>query len=189
MAAEGNGSNGHDRGPLSNHQVDALANMAVAGLPTHTIGKALNRSPQAIKRFLSDPDVAAKVEDLQARVLRQVATHNASLMEMLEDCRAVYRDALRAGDPRLRFDVARHIEQRVVPGPAQRTESHITLEGQVNHEVAGSLKAIAGHVVELRAAADRLNPGLSIRSGTEALSGPMVQTVQVEIDAGETNGG
>lgn len=174
------GTEAHDAGPLNETQREALAHMVVAGLPPHTIAKALNRSISSVKRFLASDDIQSKIEDLQARVLRQLATHHASLMEMLEDCRAVYRDALRGGDPRLRFDVARHIEARLVPGQAQRTETHVTLEGQVNHEVAGSLKAIAGHVVELRKAAETLAPGLSIRSGIEALATPQIQVIQVE---------
>lgn len=178
---------GYERGPLASHQQEALAHMVVAGLSVSYIARALNRSPQSVRRFMNDADIMAKVQDLQARCLRQVATHNASLMEMLEDCRSVYRDTLRSGDPRLRFDVARHIESRVIPAPTQRTESHVTLEGRVDHEVAGTLKAIAGHVVELREAAKQLQPGRSIRIGLDALSTPTSQ-IPVDVDVHNEDG-
>ncbi len=169
------------RGPLADHQRAALARMAVAGLPHDLIARSLRRSPDSVKRLINhDPLVRKEIEQLEADMTRQLAIHHGQMLEMLEDCRSAYRNALSSPDLRLRFDAARYVESRVVPAQVQRSQVEVNLQGQVEHEVTGVLKGIVAHLSDLKEATQRLTPGLSIKTGPSALPGPQAVPIHVE---------
>lgn len=169
------------RGPLPDHQRAALARMVVAGLPHDLIARSLRRSPDSVKRLVNhDPLVRKEIEQLEADMTRQLAIHHGQMLEMLEDCRTAYRNALSSPDLRLRFDAARYVESRVVPAQVQRSQVEVNLQGQVEHEVTGVLKGIVAHLSDLKEATHRLTPSLSIKTGRDALPGPQAVPIHIE---------
>lgn len=161
-------------GRLANSQRDALAQMAVGGLPHSMIARSLRIKPSTVSRLIADDkDIQERMRGYESRMQRTLAVHQLSLLDMLEDCRSAYMAALRSDDRRLALDAAKYVESRLIPQPEQKLE--VQLQGQVNHEIEGTLKGILAHMVELKGPNGFTQGGRfsqSVKMGADAMPGP-----------------
>lgn len=136
---------------LSDYQRNAIAMMAVGGLPVSEIALAVGRTPASIRRYITeDPDILRRMDQLRTRVVRDLAVHKFEMVERLRQARAVIDEGLNAPDLRLKLDTAWKVIKEAVPPQAERVEVSVSAESK--QEVALGMVNLTASVTELREA-------------------------------------
>ena len=163
-------------GALSTHQRDAVAKMVVFGHGPKTIAEAVRKSPAYISKVThpdtGDPKILDLITLYESKQLRVQANLKFELMEYVDHAKSAIADGLDpSADIRTRLDTAWRLIKEIQPSTTQVNVNHSgKVSMEANIEVSGSLKAIALHLAEIRAAPGSFQARL--KEGDDVLPGP-----------------
>jgi hypothetical protein len=134
---------------LTEYQRNAVAMMAVGGLPINDIAMAVGRSAANIKRVINeDPDIQARMAALRARVVERFAVHRFDMLEKMNQARAVIDEGLAAPDLKTRLDTSWRVIEHVMPKEIQRHQVEVSVESK--QEVSRATDDLLGSITELK---------------------------------------
>jgi hypothetical protein len=178
------------------YQLEAIAQMSTMGTPTGTMAAVTGLDEAYVNRLMSGKSNNQTFnkfrEDYQRKNLRKTVGFQFELSDMLPEVLNAYRDGLQAHDPRLRFEVAKEIVNRVVPdlngknGKGHSTDvfQFIVNQPQVQTQIGETMASVARSLDILRGEVQRQDPDAHVLLGAEAL--PIPES-QLEVTGGEAS--
>ncbi len=165
-------------GPLTEHEKDAVAKMAVSGVSYSQIAAVTRRTARGIGDLLraardgENTDMAARIDRFEGVVVREAANHRFEMLEEMSTARRNIRDGMRSDDLRVRLETSWKLIDHLVPKAVQRHEIDVGGKIDINTsiEMNETLKVIESQLPALAAAAGNFKK--RIKQGPEALPGP-----------------
>jgi hypothetical protein len=172
------------------YQLEAIAQMSTMGTPAGTMAQITGLSEPYINRLMLEGRNQT-FNDLRERYqrvnLRKTVGFQFEMGDLLPEAIQAYRDGLAAKDPRLRFEVAKEVVNRVVPdlngGKKNGNDQSEIIQLVVNQpQIGETMASVARTLVSLHEAVSRQDPDAHIKLGTDALPVP---ESQLEVSGGE----
>jgi hypothetical protein len=148
-----------------------VARLTIQGRPLSLIAMAVGRPPDALRRMISG-SLRPRIEALRAQVMRETAAHWFEMLAMLPQARANMQTALLSNDEKIRLSTSQWIHEQLVPRPTQTHEVEHNVH--FGEEVTGLLEAMNRQLGEVRDAQGGRDPLARVRTGSEALSRPVL---------------